>query len=333
MTEFPRIVIAGEPAEAGLRASLAAAFRRLGCTVGLLDLGPWNPSWLARAALRQPALGAGFRCQFRRMVDACAEYAHADLVLIAKGPLLNRRSIDYLRTRLAAPVVCWNPDSPFDNAISNSGAGIPQAISAYDAYVTWADDVAERLSAVASQVLVIPFAWDPELMRPMAGNGTAVGRIVFIGTGTEERSAMLGRLRHLHPMVYGTRWPNIEGVSIHPPVRGGEFCKVVGEARWNLNLLRPQNARSHNMRTFELVGADGNQVAPKTVDHQKFLGADSRTVLFESDDELMALLQSDPCDRPARPAGVLYGHTYVDRVAQLLGDLGLYIKSRNSSLS
>lgn len=323
MTGLPRVVIAGEPAEAGLSATLAAAFRRFGCTVGLLDLGPWSPSWLARAALRRPVLGAGFRRQFRRMVDACSEGGPADLVLVAKGTLLNRRSIDYLRLRLAAPVVCWNPDSPFDDAISNSGAGIPQAIAAYDVYVTWADDVAERLSTVASRVLVIPFAWDPELMRPVAGNGTAAGRIVFIGTGTKERAAMLERLKHLRPVVFGTCWPNIRDVSVYPPVRGSEFCKVVGEAKWNLNLLRPQNARSHNMRTFELVGADGNQVAPKTADHQKFLGADSRTALFESDDELVALLQSDPCDRPPRQAGVLNGHTYVDRVGQLLAELGL----------
>ena len=122
--------------------------------------------------------------------------------------------------------------------------------------------MAEHLSAIAGQVLVIPFAWDPEIMRPTAGHGVAAGRIVFIGTGTRKRSALLQSLAHLRPMVFGNRWPKIEGVDIRPPVYGIKFCKIVGEAKWNLNLLRPQNARSHNMRTFELVGAGGAQVAP-----------------------------------------------------------------------
>jgi hypothetical protein len=196
-------------------------------------------------------------------------------------------------------------------------------IEAYDAYATWADDVAERLAAVAARVLVIPFAWDPDIVCPTAGRDVAAGRIVFIGTGTRERVASLQGLVHLRPMVFGTGWPKIEGVDIRPPVRGFELCSIVGEAKWNLNLLRPQNARSHNMRTFELVGAGGNQVAPHTEDHRKFLGGDSRTVLFRSMGELESILRSNPWDRPPRLPALLDGHTYCDRVKQLLTDLSI----------
>ena len=217
--------------------------------------------------------------------------------------------------------MCWNPDSPFDDAISNCGAGIPQAIGRYDAYITWAEDVAERLSAVAARVLVIPFAWDPEIMQPTPGHGAAAGRIVFIGTGTKERISVLGSLAHLRPLVFGDRWPRIEGVDIRSPVRGAEFCRIVGEAKWNLNLLRPQNARSHNMRTFELVGAGGSQVARERTTMRRFLGHDGRTVLFQGKKELESILRSDPCDRPPRSPALLEGHTYGDRVRQVLDEL------------
>jgi hypothetical protein len=323
MTHGPRVVVVGEPAEAGLHNSLVTALRNSGCTVELLRLGLWNPNWLASAAVRRPMLATGLRREFGRRIDMMAEDGHADLVLVLKGPLLNSRSIDHLRSRFGSQVVCWNPDSPFDNAVSNCGAGIPKAIGAYDAYITWAHDLAERLSAVAARVLVIPFAWDPELMPPTAGDGVAEGRIVFVGTGTRERSAWLQSLSHLRPMVFGTRWPKIEGVDIRPPVRAVEFCKIVGEAKWNLNLLRPQNVLSHNMRTFELVGAAGNQVAPQTNDHRRFLGSDSRTVLFRSKQELESILRSDPCERLFRSPAVLQGHTYADRVDRLLADLGI----------
>lgn len=318
---MPRMVVVGIPAQAGFRDSIITAYRRLGWLVEVLDLGPWRPSWLVSAAFRQPAFGAGFRREFRRSVDVSAEHGSAELVIVIKGALLDRRSIDHLRLRFNSPVVCWNPDSPFDDAVSNCGAGIPRTIGAYDAYITWADDVAERLTAVAAQVLVIPFAWDPEIMQPTAGRGVAAGRIVFIGTGTRERSALLQSLAHLRPMVLGNRWPRIEGVDIRPPVYGMELCRIVGEAKWNLNPLRPQNARSHNMRTFELVGAGGNQVAPMTGDHRRFLGVDSRTVLFKSKEELESILRSDPSEQPPRLPTLLDGHTYRDRAHQLLADL------------
>jgi len=324
MRHVTRIVVVGAPAKSGLRNSLVTAFQRSGCAVDLLDLGPWSPAWLVSAAFRYPMLGLGFRREFRRRVEALVDNGPADLVLVVKGALLDSHSIDHLRLRFGSPVVCWNPDSPFDDAVSNCGAGIPRAIRAYDAYITWAHDVAERLSAVGAQVLVVPFAWDPEIMQPIAGDGAVSDRIVFVGTGTRERIASLQSLAHLRPIVFGNRWPGIQGVDIRPPVRGVEFCKVVGEAKWNLNLLRPQNAQSHNMRTFELVGAGGTQVAPQTDDHRRFLGGDSRTALFQSREELESILRSDPGERSPRVSGVLEGHTYNDRAQQALTDLRIW---------
>jgi Glycosyl transferases group 1 len=317
-----RIVIVGEPAEAGLRDSLVTAFRRCGCTVDVLDLGPWQPPWLATAAFRHPILGARFRGQLRRHLDAVAETHPVELVLVIKGAFIDSRMIDYLRIRFDSPVACWNPDSPFDRTISNRGAGIRSAIAAYDAYITWAYDVAEQLLPIVRPV-VIPFAWDPDLMPPTPGHGEAAGRIVFIGTGSKERCDWLAGLAHLRPLIFGNGWPAIDGLDIRPPVRGLSFCRIVSEAKWNLNLLRPQNARSHNMRTFELVGAGGTQVAPYTDDHQRFLGSDSRTVLFRTSRELEDILRSDPAEYPLRHPALLKEHTYADRARQLLSTFKL----------
>ena len=314
--------MSARPEEAGLRDSLVTAFRRSGCTVDVLDLGPWQPPWLASAAFRQPILGTKFRRQFRRHVDAVAETHPVELVLVVKGPFIDSYTIDYLRMRFDSPIVCWNPDSPFDRAISNRGAGIRSAIAAYDAYITWAHDVAEQLLPI-TRVVVIPFAWDPELMPPTPGHGVAAGRIVFIGTGSRERYDWLASLAHLRPLIFGTQWPAIGDLDIRPPVRGLSFCRIVGEAKWNLNLLRPQNAQSHNMRTFELVGAGGTQVAPYTDDHQRFLGSDSQTVLFRTSRELEDILRSDPTEYPPRHPALLKEHTYTDRARQLLKTLRL----------
>lgn len=313
-----RVVVIGDPASGGLRNSIISSFTTLRWKVDPVDWGPWSPHWLAWAACRAPRLAAGFRRSLRRDVDSLSVNGPADLVVVIKGQFFDPRTVEYVRRRLSAPVVCWNPDSPFDGAISNRGAGIPVGISAYDTYVTWADDVAEQLRSSNPHVVVIPFAWDPHVHGPTAGRGVAEGRIVFVGTGTKDRAAVLSRIAHLRPLVFGNRWPDIEGVEIRPALYGEEMAAVVGEAKWNLNVLRPQNARSHNMRSFELPGAGGNQVATWTADHDRFLGSDSRTRLFGSAAELEAVLRSDPDELTPRAPNLLDGHTYVDRVRALL---------------
>ena len=297
----------------------------LGRSVDVVNWGPWQPTQLASGAFRAPWLAGGFRRRLRLEVDRLAVGVETDLVLVIKGPLLDTRTIDYLRNRLAAPVVCWNPDSPFDDAISNCGAGIPAAIGAYDTYVTWAEDVAERLVRRNPHVVVIPFAWDSKVHPPTTGQGLTEGRIVFVGTGSKERIELMRRIAYLHPLVFGNQWPAIDGVEILPPAVGAEMSAVVGEAKWNLNPLRPQNARSHNMRTFELPGAGGNQVTLRTRDHERFLERDSRTLLYRSHQELESILRSDPSDLAPRGDGLLAEHTYVVRVRKLLSEVGLTV--------
>ncbi|GEM_PF-4768270 len=318
-----RVVVIGEHARAGLRSSLVSSFTHLGWHVDTVDWGPWQPAWLAAAAFRVPRLGASFRRWLRGRIRALAALGPADLVVVLKGAMIDRPTIELARDQLCAPVVCWNPDSPFDEAISNRGAGIPRAVAAYDCYVTWAQDVAAQLRSLNDHVVVIPFGWDPAIHRPTPGRGIAKDRIVFVGSATPERIALLGSIAHLHPMVFGNRWPAIEGIEVRPPVYGEEMSSIVGEARWNLNLLRRQNARSHNMRTFELPGAGGNQVAPATPDHRTFLGHDSRTILYDSTNDLPDILETDPATFPSRRQDLLVGHTYVDRVMALLEMLDL----------
>ena len=317
-----RVMIIGEHAPGGLRSSIIGGFRDLGWQVEAVDFGPWNPATLAAAAFRLPYLAGRFRRELSLTVEQRAVGMHWDLVLVVKGPFVNGRTVDHVRRVASAPVVCWNPDSPFDTAISNRGAGIPAAISRYDAYVTWADDVADRLRrAGARKVIVIPFAWDPNVHQPVEGEGRAAGRIVFVGSGTKDRVAVLSRLSHFRPIVYGNQWPEVPGVEVRGPVYGAEMAAVVGEAAWNINILRPQNALSHNMRTFEVPGSGGNQVTAITEDHLRYLAHDPRTRLYATHAELESILDTDPEVLSKRPDNLLVGHTYADRVRTLVDAL------------
>lgn len=219
--------------------------------------------------------------------------------------------------------MCWNPDSPFDGSMSNSGGGLAAAVPLYDAYVTWADDVAEQLRRHTRHVAVIPFGFDPHVHFQEAGSGVAQDRLVFIGTATSERQGWLHRLVKWEPVVFGNGWDASAGLDVRPPVFGSEFRRVVGEARWNLNLLRPQNRTSHNMRTFEIPGCGGRQLAPRSADHERFLHA-TDSCLFDDFDELAAVLDSSTSSvsGPQRANGMdadrLSGHSYRSRAATLV---------------
>lgn len=319
--DMNRAVLIGEPTPGGLTSALRHAFVDLQWDTLLVPWGAERPRLLGRLASRAPRAATPFRRRLRRSVDEIAATS-VDLVVVVKGFLFDHPTIEYIRRRLATPVVCWNPDSPFDPATSNSGGGMTRTIGSYDHYVTWADDVAERLAPLARHVVVIPFGWDPRTHFPEPGSGKARDRVVFIGTWTAERQRWLEALAPWEPLVFGNSWPRVPGVELRPAVTGSEFRQVVGEARCNLNFLRPQNRASHNMRTFEIPACAGRQLAQRSPDHERFLRTND-AALFDDVEELRCVLEQSPPNLQPNRSGAFSEHTYARRVAQLLGHLGL----------
>lgn len=313
-----RVIIVGEPGDWNFGSSVSRAFRDVGWDSIRVDWGPWRPEWLARAAHRLDALGAPWRRSLLSRLDH-ATGAGASLVLVIKGQHLDAATIERLRRRTGAPVVCWNPDSPFDMAISNRGAGLRRAVSAYDAYVTWSERVAQQLSECRRLVVVIAFGVDPHVHYPEPGTGAYRDRVIFVGTYTPQRAALLQRLRTWEPVVFGNGWPTSRGLELRPAVAGAAFRRVVGEARWNLNFLRPQNHDSHNMRSFEIPGCGGRQLAPRTGDHEHFLTGSS-SHLFGTEEELLALLDSDLSEALTTDSW-RSDNAYTSRIEQLIAFL------------
>ncbi len=311
-------LVIGENAFCGLRNSIISALNQINWEIDTVDLPPLKPWYLGSLAFRIPQLSLLYREQLIKTINSLPKHFNYKFVLVVKGPFINSRVIKIIRQKTSAPVICWNPDSPFDQAMSNRGAGMNRVIGLYDAYITWADDVAEQISRYNQNVGVIPFAWDPQIHNYSSGKGIARDRIVFVGTGTDIRIKLFSRLAHLNPLIFGNNWPKISGIEILPAVYGKEMSSIIAEAKWTLNILNIQNRRSHNMRTFEIPGIGGNQVTLSTNDHTKYLGEDSRTILYSSELDLEDILLSDPTKLRPRQLNILLDHTYVDRVKRLV---------------
>lgn len=322
-----RVIIVGDNAVGGLAGALVGALRRNGVVVSLVN---WPHSYINPSTLglfyRRPSLAAPFAARLRRDVGS---HPPVRAVIVVKGALLTHATICRLKEQLDCPVVCWNPDSPFDPTVSNSGGGIPGAIGAYDLYVTWSASLQERIESRRQRCVLIPFGWDPALRFGMSDDEAFAwlrARPVFVGSFTRRRLEALMLLRSAGVVIFGHRWPDTAGLDVRHAVFGNYYASVLRSAGCVINLLRSQNTDSHNMRSFEVPACGGFQIAPLTADHETRLPPSHTTLISDmhgGDLEAAvysALANESPGDPPT---DWLEAHSYDQRVRMLLSELQL----------
>lgn len=249
-----------------------------------------------------------------------------DLVLIVKGFLMQSREIGLLRQVFECPVICWNPDDPLDHAISNRGGNSLGVAKHFDAYVTWSAQISERLIPFVRNVCVVPFGWDPNIYFPEPSAQLELVDLVrlrptFVGTWTKDREQMLTHIRDFRPIVFGNGWRKTRGLEIYPEAVGSDLRAIYSHSLVSINVLRPQNSSSHNMRTFEVPGCGGiiaSQVSDEIAD---LYAEDTFSGTFKDLDDLGQLIDSTkPHDIPI-PRPWIEGHKYQYRICALLDQL------------
>ncbi|MBW3577892.1 MAG: glycosyltransferase [Actinobacteria bacterium] len=186
--------------------------------------------------------------------------------------------------------------------------------------------MADDLARLGQRTIVVPFGWDDmSYFPPKHRIKELVERPVFVGTWTQRRQRALSSLRSSAVVVFGHRWPRDSGFEVMPAVYEDDYRTVVASAGCAINLLRTQNADSHNMRTFELPACGALQVAPRTHDHERWLTPQD-CILFDSYEELATAVDS-ALSRPrfdiTEPPKWLYAHTYAARARSVLAELGI----------
>ena len=307
------VAVMSSPEPSGLGASLVRAFVDLGIAAQLIPQPLPRLRASGRLVLELGATAPHAMTSDARALEAL-ERVQPDLVVVVKGSFVSRRLVE--RMRQSSVVVCWNPDSPFDSAASNRGGRVFEAVDAYNLYVTWSHSIGHCLSDLGVEVTIIPFGFDPHVHFPVVGSGEARDRIVFAGTASPERIAVMNRLGAMSPLIYGNGWPAGD-YEVRRATYGSVLAGVLSEARWCINLLRPQNRDSHNMRSFELPACGGRQLTMATDDHVALLPG-TGAVLVDSIRELIEAAGSTP--EPER-IGIGSDHNYAARVSRLLAQL------------
>jgi spore maturation protein CgeB len=335
-----RVLILGEDAPGGITASYARGFAELGVHAATFCLArayaSVMPMFRTRVLRRiaEPMLITAFNEHVVRSLRG----TEADMVLVVKGHRLTGPAIDAIRDLADAPVVNFYPDDPFSNERSNRLANGPHVLASYDACFTFARHLIPQYElAGARTVHYLPFARDPELHSPPARAIKPEFDVVFVGNLDEPRVQYLEAIADDYDVgVFGERvraaiprGSPLHRATLGPAAYGASLSATLALGLISVNVMRPQNARSHNMRSFESPACGAFTLSQRTPELTELFAENDEIACFDSLDSFRESVARWLSDRDGRTAIARAGYervrddTYTRRACLMLERAGV----------
>ena len=268
-----------------------------------------------------------------RLLKIKIEENKPDVLLIFKGMEIFPSTLKWIKTK-GIRLANYNPDNPF--VFSGRGSGnssVSLSIPLYDLFISYDKGICAQMEKqynITSKLLPFGFDVSDELFRSCT-NEPEREKVCFVGNTDKNRLHFLNDLSRAGVKIdlYGMNWnkESLEANIIYKgPVFEDELWKTLRRYRVQLNLMRIHNPDSHNMRTFEIAGIGGIQLAPDTPDHKGFFENGKEIFLFSDLDtcirEIKKLLnltaaEANEVRQRARDKSVSKGYSYKDRAATL----------------
>jgi hypothetical protein len=327
-----RLLIVGATGEGALETAYQAAFQRAGVETEIFEPDAALAGLRGSRVLNRVTWSLQHIPVSMALERRIARGPRPDAVLVVKGYFLSQHCIRACRAQSGVPWLNFNPDSPFDPGRSTSSRHIRAALRDYDLCAIWSRDLVRELSARGvRRAEYLPFAAAKEMHHPSAARDPSLARsLVFVGSYDAQRARVLEALAGLPLVIQGNAWedlPRRSGLRKHVRSRavyGAELRRVVSSALASINILRPQNAGAHNMRTFEVPAMGGLMLTTRSAEQQAFFPEGEACLMYDSPAELRQVaerLLRGEYDVPALKAQALAraeGHTYDARARQLL---------------
>lgn len=268
---------------------------------------------------------------FNRTLSKEVEAGDWDVLFVFKGMEIRPAVLRKLRRNIL--LVNYNPDNPFIySGIGSGNLNMTKSFPLYHLYLTYDRKVATQIedSGIASGV--VPFGFEDNRRFDITLDPKdEINRACFLGNADEHRTQFLMRFSQEVPLdIVGGGWDKTRfptSVRFHPPVYGDDFFDTMRRYRVQLNLMRPHNPDSHNMRTFDIVGCGGVGLMPRTADHSDYFQegkhlfmyndvedavAKAKAMLNENSEAILALRSQ------ARAWAVDQGFNYDRRASQMV---------------
>lgn len=254
-----------------------------------------------------------------------------DIVLVFKGMEIFPETLQYLRKQNIL-LTNFNPDHPFlKTSRSTALRNMMQGICHYNLHFTYNQDVLKKIqSEYDVPTVYLPFGYELPADLELSNSEDEILAVCFIGTADSIR------LNHINTLleagvpvhVYGSEWLRFANsnsqlqLKINAPVYNQDFWKVVRRYRVQLNVFRPHNIRSHNMRTFEMPAAGTIMLAPDSPEHRLFFEEGKEAFFYKNTSDMvlkaqqiltMTKLEADKVRYDARKRSVKSDYSYANR--------------------
>jgi len=289
-----RVLIVGADYQWAIENHFVKHLSSLGSTVELFPAQRYFYEYYNKSILTKLICRLGLSKIYDRinekLVQRVAEFNPA-VIFVFKGMEVLPSTLVALKNS-GIKLVNYNPDNPF--IFSGYGSGnknVSESLQLYDLHLTYNLEILEKMKSMKLNAEFFPFAFE-------AGDDKAPGLLetdevlkpCFLGNPDKSRVEFLNQLaeRGVKLDVYGNDWaknkinPNI---TAYPPVYGDEMISVLRKYRVQLNLMRIHNLNSHNMRSLEIPGHGGIQLAPRTVEHEMLFVEGKEIFLYNDVDD------------------------------------------------
>jgi len=333
---FP-ILLVGSGQETSLEQMYRRAFMANGNGhVHLLDLESERPVLLGNRVFNRLLPGLGRVWAAQRLLNHLRNFNSYRWIIIFKGMQFSRDLLE--ECRRLAPCAKWiniNPDDPYNLAARGaSNSNVIKSLTFYDVYCIWSRLIADKLEIDGCKhVIYLPFGYDEIFHQPHPSMRASEHSVSFIGTWDKEREKMLAQLVEYKVCIHGDRWHRSSGKF---PLRnslsylnvfGSDMSSIVTSSAISLNMLRPQNRTSHNMRTFEIPAMGGLMLTNRSEEQQDLFPENEACYMYGNLAELKSkmdyiLANKTEADRVrARGMALVRGHSYTNRARYLLQEL------------
>jgi spore maturation protein CgeB len=279
----------------------------------------------------------GLSTIFKKINDEFKARVHKfapDIIWIFKGMEIFPESLKWARAQ-GIKLVNYNGDSPF--VFSGRGSGnknVTGSIGLYDLFLTYSFVDKEKMESQYNvKAKIIPFGFDiDEDLFKQCEQIEEVKKVCFIGNADSPRANFLTSLADngIEIDIYGDGWNRFikhRRITVYKAVKNDEFWRTLRKYRIQLNLMRPHNLTTHNMRTFEAAGVGAIQLAPATKDHQLYFKENKEIFLFKDVESCankiaeikdLSIQQANLIRRNVRQRSLAAGYSYKKRSAEAL---------------
>lgn len=257
-----------------------------------------------------------------------------DIIWVFKGMEIFPESLIWA-SGLGIKLANYNPDNPF--LFTGKGSGnknVTDSIGLYDLHFTYNLSIKEKLEKESNaKTAYLPFGYEiANSVLEKCRQEKEVVKLCFLGNPDKQRATFIKALigEGLEIDIYGNNWSRFcqhSRMKVYPAVYRDEYWKNLYRYRVQLNIMRIHNEHSHNMRTFEVPGVGGIELAPDNIEHRLFFEERKEIFLYknisdccEKIKEILTLNSSDAkaIRERALEKSVKAGYSYKDRTKQAL---------------